>query len=195
MKEKGIFCLEGKWYEDLRKRSSVRPILELLELNSNIPYIHADCATLTEFEFFINKWVQKKYDNYPILYLAFHGSENGIWISEEFLTLNKISKELSNKCENRIILFASCSTINIDKRSLKRFLETTGALAICGYKLVVPWIQSTSLELMILSALQENTFDGRGVAAIEKKLNEISNMFASLEFRIVTKRELKEKQK
>ena len=39
MKEKGIFCLEGKWYDDLRKRSSVRPILELLELNSDIPYI------------------------------------------------------------------------------------------------------------------------------------------------------------
>ena len=30
MLKKGIFCLEGLWYDDLRKRSTVKPILELL---------------------------------------------------------------------------------------------------------------------------------------------------------------------
>jgi len=189
MKAKGIFCLEGNWHDDLRKRSSVHPILELLELNSKIPYIHADCATITEFKFYLKKWIQKKYDSYPILYLAFHGSESGIWISNEFLTLDDISQEIPDKCHNRIILFASCNTVNIDKRYLKKFLRTTGALAICGYKLIVPWIQSTAFELMILAAMQNNAFDGRGIDAIKTKLDEISKMFTALEFRMVSIKE------
>jgi len=191
MKEKGIFCLEGLWNADLRKRSSVQPILELLEKNSSIPYIYADCATVPEFEFYLKKWQQKKYSDYPILYLAFHGSENGIWISDEFLTLEEISGMLQAKCENRIILFASCGTINIDLRQLKSFLKNTNALAICGYKLVVPWIHSTALELMILSELQNNSFDGRGLSSIESRLTRISGLFEDLEFRIVTRKELK----
>ncbi|MFC1887384.1 DUF6642 family protein [Candidatus Cloacimonadota bacterium] len=186
MKQKGIFCLEAKWYDDLRKRSTVRPILELLEMNSDIPYIHADCATKTEFEFFLKKWSLKKYARYPILYLAFHGSENGIWISNEFITLDEISRKVQNKCHNRIILFASCSTINIAPKHLKDFLKNTGALAICGYKLIVPWIQSTALELMILSTMQENAFDGRGLKAIKHKLETVSEMFGTLEFSIIT---------
>ncbi|KQC03450.1 MAG: hypothetical protein APR54_09400 [Candidatus Cloacimonas sp. SDB] len=190
MKGKGIFCLEAKWYNDLRKKSSVRPILELLEMNSNIPYIYADCATAAEFEFFLKKWALKKYISYPILYLAFHGSENGIWISNQFITLDEISLILKGKCTNKIILFASCSTINIDMINLKNFLQTTDALAICGYKLIVPWIQSTALELMILSAMQDNCFDGRGIAAIKLKLDEIAKMFTPLEFTILTKKEI-----
>jgi len=179
MKEKGIFCLEGLWNADLRKRSSVQPILELLEKNSSIPYIYADCATVPEFEFYLKKWQQKKYSDYPILYLAFHGS------------LEEISGMLQAKCENRIILFASCGTINIDLRQLKSFLKNTNALAICGYKLVVPWIHSTALELMILSELQNNSFDGRGLSSIESRLTRISGLFEDLEFRIVTRKELK----
>lgn len=186
MKNKGIFCLEAKWYDDLKKRSSVKPILELLELNSRIPYIHADCATKAEFKFFLKKWALKKYGRYPILYLAFHGSENGIWISDKFVTLEEISTILQNRCSNRIILFASCSTINIETKDLKQFLKTTGALAICGYKLVVPWIQSTALELIILSTLQENIFDGRGIEAIKRKLDSLADMFQPLEFKIIT---------
>ncbi len=159
--------------------------MELLEFNSDIPFIHADCATKTEFEFFLDKWSLQQYDSHPILYLAFHGSENGIWISNEFVTLDEISSRLENKCSGRIILFASCSTMNIDTRHLKKFLELTGALMICGYKLVVPWLQSTAMELLILSALQENSFDGRGVKAIKRKLDSISEMFKSLNFNIV----------
>lgn len=185
MKNKGIFCLEAKWYDDLRKRSSVKPILELLEINSHIPYIHADCATKAEFYFFLKKWALKKYDGFPVLYLAFHGSQNGIWVSDTFITLDEISIKLKNRCSNRIILFASCGTINIDTKSLQKFLTTTAALAICGYKLVVPWIQSTALELIILATLQENIFDGRGIQAIKRKLDSLSEMFRPLEFQII----------
>ena len=182
----GIFCLEGLWHDDLRKRSTVRPILELLNLNSDIPYIHSDCATTGELEFYLNRWTESEYNRYPILYLAFHGKEHGIWISDEFYSLDQISELLEGMCRNRFIIFASCSTVNIDTRLLKKFIKNTEALAICGYKLIVPWIQSTAFELMLLEAMQNNSMDGRGIKAMKKKIVEIAGIVADLQFNIIS---------
>ena len=186
-KPKGIFCLEGLWSDDLRQQTTVRPILELLDLNSDIPYIHSDCATLEELRFYLEKWAEKDYIDYPILYLAFHGHNHGIWLGENFVSLDEIALPLMGKCKNRIILLASCSTVKTDIRNLKRFLKATGALALCGYQRVVPWITSTAFELMLLATLQQNVFDGRGLKAISQKTEVISKMFSDLDFRLVTR--------
>ena len=185
-KVKGIFCLEGLWSDDLRIRTTVKPILELLELNSDIPFIHEDCATIAEFKFYLSKWTQKKYKKYPILYLAFHGFSNGILISNNFLSLDEIGDQLKGKCSKKIILLASCSTVKTDLRNLKRFLRKTDALALCGYQRIVPWISSTAFELMLLATLQENVFDGRGIVAIKRKTTVVAKMFHDLKFRLVT---------
>jgi len=190
MKKKGIFCLEGLWYEDLRKRSTVKPILDLLELNSDIPFLHSDCATTDEFKFYIKKWSTKKYAKYPILYLAFHGLKNGILIEDTLLTLDELGELLNGKCKNRIIVFASCNTVSVDNHKLKEFLRKTDALAICGYQLVVPWISSTAFELILLASLQENVFDGRGIDAIQKRITKSAKMFRELNFLMVTNKEL-----
>jgi len=51
MAAKGVFCLEGLWQTDLRKASTVQPILGFLKQNAGIPYIYRDCATQEEFKF------------------------------------------------------------------------------------------------------------------------------------------------
>jgi len=51
MSKKGIFCLEGLWENNLTKKSTVQPILSLLELNKKIKFIYKDCGTVPEFEF------------------------------------------------------------------------------------------------------------------------------------------------
>jgi len=188
--KKGIFCLEGLWYDDLRRRSTVKPILDLLELNSEIPYLHSDCATHKEFTFYIKKWIESRYNNYPILYLAFHGTEKGILIDDSTYTLDQISVDLKGKCKNRVFLLASCSTVKTDKRNLKRFLRETNALAICGYRKVVPWITSTAFELMLLAAMQENVLDGRGIEAVQRHVNNVAAMFKELDFLMLTNKEL-----
>jgi hypothetical protein len=191
--KKGIFCLEGLWYDDLRKRSTVKPILDLLDLNSEIPYIHSDCATEEEFLFYIRKWIASDYNRYPILYLAFHGTESGILINDNPFMLDQLSAELSGKCKNRVIVLASCSSVKTDKRNLKRFLRETEALAICGYRKIVPWIQATAFELILLSAMQDNALDGRGIEAIARRIKNIAKMFKELDFLLVTNKELNAK--
>jgi len=58
--KKGVFCIEGIWENDLRKRSSVRPILDILQHNVSVDYIYQNCATIVELEFYIKKWSLKR---------------------------------------------------------------------------------------------------------------------------------------
>ncbi|MCB9211525.1 MAG: hypothetical protein H6609_19345 [Ignavibacteriales bacterium] len=183
---KGIYCLEGIWDENLSNKRSVHPILDLLKSNSNIPYIYRDVATKEEFVFFINKFKQKKYSNYSILYLAFHGEENKILASNKSeINLEDLADILSNSCRRKIIFFGSCRTLNIDKRLLKKFLKETGALAVCGYKSEVDWLVSTAFELLLIDLLQDNVFDGRGIKTIFNKAKLLGKQFSELDFRMV----------
>lgn len=189
MSTKGIFCIEGLWENNLRQKSTVQPILDLLHLNEKIPYIYRDSATIEELEFYLKKWTQQAYKRYPILYLAFHGEENEIAPGRGNYSIDYLREVIKGKCENKIIIFASCSTVSIDKRRLKTFLKDTNALAICGYKNDVDWMISTAFELLLLSTMQENHFDGRGIEAICRKSLKIAQMFRDLEYRIVTNKE------
>ena len=187
---KGIFCIEGLWDPDLRVSSSVQPLLDLLNLNALISYIHMDAATHEEFEFYVKKWLQKRYNQYPILYIASHGSENGIKVGKNPYSIEALADLLAAKCANRIIMFSSCSTLRIGKRVLRDFLKRTEALAVCGYRVDVDWLRSTAFELLLFSQMQKNEFSGRGADAIERAATEIARSFKDLDFDIVTVKDL-----
>lgn len=187
---KGIFCIEGLWDPDLRVSSSVQPLLDLLNLNALIDYIHVDTATVEEFELYVKKWMQKRYDRYPILYIASHGTAKGIELSGNEYSLDVLAELMESRCANRFIMFSSCSTLRIGKRVLRRFLRKTGALAVCGYRVDVNWLRSTAFELLLLSQIQKNEFSGRGAAAIEREAAELAASFKDLKFSIVTVRDL-----
>lgn len=187
---KGIFCIEGLWDPDLRVSSSVQPLLDMLNLNALIDYIHVDTATHEEFEVYVKKWMQKRYDRYPILYIASHGTANGIELSGDEYSLDALSELMADKCANRFIMFSSCSTLRIGKRVLRRFLRRTGALAVCGYRVDVNWLRSTAFELLLLSQIQKHEFSGRGAAAIEREATELARSFRDLNFSIVTVKDL-----
>jgi len=185
---KGIYCLEGIWDEDLREKSSVKPILELLHNNKDIEYIYHNCATVEELEYFVKKWTLKKYSKYPILYFAFHGERNKLLLGEKKkYSLDSLAELLSGKSEKSIIIFGSCSTLALRKNYLKKFLQKTGCLAICGYQMDVDWIHSTAFEMLIIAQMQTNEFSKRGITSIEKKVNSIARKFKEeLKFKMLT---------
>ena len=193
MSNKGVFCLEGLWKNDLRTPSTVQPLLAFLKQNTEIPYIYRDCGTLSEFEFYISKFSQSQYKSYPILYLAFHGKPGKILLSgRQEYQITAIGEFLNGKCRGRIILIGSCSVLDIDKRILKTFLRKSGALAVLGYTNDVHWMRSSAFEMLILSELQENTFNGNGIKAIVKKCSRLAKAFKhqdknkNIEFRMVS---------
>ncbi len=189
IKKKGIFCIEGLWEEhNIHDRSSVLPILDLLEKRNYCDYVYHDCATKEELEFLLNKWKLKSVqEKYPILYLAFHGEKACIFLNnKDKYYLNDLAGFLEQKCVGKVIYFGSCSTLNMDKRLINTFLNKTGAIAAIGYKSDIDWIQSTACDLFVFEALQTDKLDSKGIEKIHDKIiNDYGNLHKILDLRIV----------
>jgi hypothetical protein len=188
--KKGIFCIEGLWDPDLRVSSTVRPILELLRLHEGVEHIHREYATREELEYYLDTWTQKRYEAYPILYLASHGRESGFQIAGDFYAISRMTRLLQAKCTNRVLMFSACSTLGIEKRKLQRFLQRTEALGVCGYRVDVDWMKSIAFELLLFSQVQKNEFSGRGIEAIQHAAERIAGSFPDLDFRMVTAKDI-----
>lgn len=187
-KTNGIFCLEGLWNNNIKRHSSINPILVLLTLNENVKNIYHDCGTKEELEFFIKKWKTKSVKKeFPILYLAFHGSEGCLKINERVkCSLTELATMMGSECEGTIVLFGSCSTLGFDSRKIQTFLKRTNCFAALGYKEDVFWMESTAFELLILDALKEANFDTKGKNKLEQEIKvKTGNLRKKHGFRLV----------
>lgn len=189
MAKKGIYCIEGLWeINDIKDRSSILPILDLLEKREICNYIYHTSVTTQELEFYLNKWKTKKInDRYPILYLAFHGEIGTICLNKkENYSLDDLAELLENKCSGKVIYFGSCSTLKLHKTRIKTFLKKTDAIAAIGYKSDVDWIQSTACDLLVFDALQHDKLDSKGIEKIHGKIiSDYGNLHRNLELNVV----------
>jgi len=180
----GIYCLETGWTSSVKDKNSVRPILELIDLQTGCRHIYHNCATREEVEFMLKKWKTKAIkDNFPILYFAFHGKKGSIQLNNDKkgMTLEELGDILQGACHYKVLFFASCDTLDIPEERAQEFLARTGALAAIGYKSEVDWMVATAFELLVLNKLQEDLFDTRGITAIK---SEIETNFKSLRSRL-----------
>lgn len=125
--------------------------------------------------------------SFPILYFAFHGGENCIYLGRNKKAyLNDIAEIISDSCKGSVIFFASCETLNSHKAHVKRFLNDTMANAAIGYRSEVNWIKATAFEMLLFDAIQIHTNTKRGLKAFEKIVaNEFGQLKRELEFRMV----------
>jgi hypothetical protein len=194
-KPKGVFCLEGDWSYKIHKASTVEPILSLLSKWDPyyVPYIHRDIATRDELEYYLLRWTRKSLARYPILYLAFHGDSERLLFgdvrySRNTVTLDDVAGVLEARCRGRIIYFASCSTLKLHGNLIRGFLKRTGALAVCGYRKEVDWLDATAFELMVFGAMQRGSLTSRGARAMERRIHRHAAYLARrLEFRMVVR--------
>jgi hypothetical protein len=77
---------------------------------------------------------------------------------------------LAGRCRRRIICIGACGALDQGGQLVDRFLEATGALAVCGDTKYVDWMTSTAFELMLLALLQENAPTIGGMRAARKKV-------------------------
>ncbi len=153
-KEKFIYCLEGNWNRNPRCLQSIKPILELLCNFSKVKYIYHKCTTKEEFIKGLQKYTQKRYDNYSVLYIAYHGRKNRIYFGNEYITLKEIAGILEGKLHGKTVHFGSCSTLNTSEKNISDFIECTKCSFISGYKKEVEYIDSTAFELIYFEILQ-----------------------------------------
>ena len=174
---RGIFCIEtAGWFGDTDPMS-MRPMLQWLHDVYDMPFLHRDASTKDELFRYLDIWGDMRAgsqgDNrqYPILILSYHGDASGIWLSGEgeddheddvddssFVQLDEIADFLEGRCENKVIHFASCSTINVSNMEIGEFLEKTNASAVSGYSQEVEWTWSMAMDLLYLEMIQTVKF-------------------------------------
>jgi len=157
----GIYCLEGQWEErDVLDRSSVLPVLELLERYwaEEVGFVHRTVSTFGEFEHYLDRWVNEAVPYY-VVYLAFHGTTDGIRIPDAriegapkgVVTLEYLGKRLGDQLGDCVVHFGSCSVMAASPSRLDRFLRATGATAVMGYSEEVKFMDSAAMDLIALS--------------------------------------------
>ena len=167
-KEKNIFCIEGNWNHNLKDKASVKYALDFFEQNSKAKCIHRHCQTQSQFEELVETSLQKTYNKYGIIYIAFHGKPNSVNVGKRTkLDIETIAEIIKGDATDKIIHFGCCSTLDIPMYKLRRFLKKTGALAISGYTEEIDFIQSTCLDILYFKHCQKF----RKISAIENEMN------------------------
>ena len=181
--KKNIFCLEGDRQKDLRQQSSIFASLMFLEKNCDIKYIHKHCGTKESLFYYLSQWKLKKYSNYSICYIAFHGNEGEIKIGKEDITLEEISEILKDSCKDKIIFFGSCLVLQAENSRIKDFLKKTGALCVCGYKVSVDFLTSSVFEMLVFDMFQKY----RDVSCVQRDIGiYYDTLSKELDFKIHT---------
>ena len=180
--KKYIFCLEGHWEKDLRDMSSIQAALMFLQHNCYIKHIYKHCGTRETLEYYLHYWKQKKYSAYSILYLAFHGEPESIKVGKEFISLDELGDMLEGKCQDKIIHFGSCQTLDTDHRNIVRFLEKTGALCVCGFRTEIDFVESSVFDMLLIQKFQEY----KDVSKVERDIKRYyRGMVRKLDFKLV----------
>ena len=165
---RGVFCIETIWY-GTEDHTSMRPVLELLRDGQlRVPFVHRTAITKDEFTFYLTEWLSLDSRKYPILYLGYHGEKGYIdlggkgYMDETVLGLHDVGGRLADGrgCKNRVVHFASCSTLDVDEEDIEGFLEETGASSISGYSETVDWVEAAMFDMLYLKEMQS----GGGIA-------------------------------
>ena len=102
----------------------------------------------------LQTFTQKRYSNYTVLYIAYHGHKNRICFGNEYITLKEIANVLESKLNGKIVHFGSCSTLNTTEKNITDFITRTGCSFISGYQKDVEYIDSSAFELLYFEIIQ-----------------------------------------
>jgi hypothetical protein len=166
---KGVFCLEGAWERDLTDKKTTLPVLELLQQQGFIDFIHRDVGTSGEFRHYLDLWADHHREDYALAYFAFHGQQGALEVAEDKLfTLGDLQAVLEDRCHGALIHFGSCSVLDVPERKLEAFLDATGARAVCGYREDVDWIECAALDLLLFYNLSTYKHAGTALKRFEE---------------------------
>ena len=153
----GVFTFEGDWEKNLGDKKSVRPLLDIIHRVEGAKFIHKQIGIEEELDYYLAKWLQKRYSHYRIGHFAFHGEPGLIKIGKTEVGLESLGEKIGGGAEGRVIYFDSCSTLRLGDKRIEAFRATTGADAVIGYTKDVDWIASAAFDLLLFQAFCERT--------------------------------------
>ena len=198
--EQRIYCIEGVWgYGNREVEPSVEPLLDMLRRQDQWDYVRRDCATIGELTHYLyHEWVRCKEGS--VLYIATHGSQGSIWLSDdECLGLDTLGELLEGQCEHCLVHFGGCEVLGGEKRvthqRVKAFLDKTGAMGVSGYGATtgwtdILWAPAAALELMLFSSIRMQGIDldnGRHFKRLNEVVKKLQSTFPDCKFDLCTR--------
>ena len=189
-----IYCVEGVWGYDNDVEPSVEPMLEQLRRMGRWDYMRRDCATVDELKFYLkNEW-QEKLREGSILYIAAHGEAGKIWLSEdESVGLDTLNDHVYD-LRGCLVHFGCCSVMDAPDVMLRKFVESTEAMAMSGYRVDTGWsglwAPALALELMYFNLIHEEEIDlsnGRHHKTLKRIVANLDRRFDDCKFMLKTK--------
>lgn len=146
-----VFCLEESvWVESLSltDQTSVLPTLEQLHRIGVLrEFVHRHALSSTEFEDYLSwRRASKKLRNYGTVYLAFHGTRDGLRVGDKSVSLDLLAERLGD-VSGGVVHLGSCAVLKGNDDAATRFLEKTGARLLSGYERDVTWLDSAASTL------------------------------------------------
>lgn len=178
-----IFCLETEWNQtihDLKKKSTVLPVLDFLQNAQKIEYSFRQVATDSDFEYYISHLSQPSYESFDNVYLCFHGSPREIYFANKSkLDLLTFAEEHNCIFEGRNVHFGSCSTLDMTDDEVLGFKYLTKARMITGYTKEVGITPAFIFEAWLFDAISRKPeFAGKRIKNLaEKEMPYYSKLF------------------
>ena len=149
---KNIACLESLWNSDVENRLSVVPILELVCRINKIRYTYLTCNTCEELAHNLPKLARGR--GYRILYLSFHGKPGQVLLDGATTDLEALAAMMGKGFAGWAVHFGSCSTIDVPRPRIRKFMAATGVTIVLGYRKDVNWIATAALDLILFDWFQ-----------------------------------------
>ena len=171
-----IFCLETEWEQsihDMKKESSVRPLLQYLNASEGTEFVFRQVATRAEFKYYLEHLSRSSYHRFDIVYLCFHGMEGEIaFANGESISIPKIAERFPDIFTDRKVHFGSCNTLKVERDIISEFKEKTRAKLVTGYAKAVPFHDSFLFELWLMHLLTHHKSLGpiKLKAKVEKEM-------------------------
>lgn len=165
LNRKRVLCLEtSSWRDKFSDQISVLPALELLHRTGTIDeFVHRHALVAEEFDSYLGwRMMDRRVRTYGTIYLAFHGSRDGLWVGERAIPLAQLSETLG-EVPAGVVHLGSCSVLKNGRASAEDFLRSTRAKAISGYERDVNWLDSAALDIAWLGYIAEYQSVGTAV--------------------------------
>ena len=186
---KKIFCLETEWdltkTKKMRDKTSIQPLLTFLEQTEKIEYVFRNVASRSDLSYYLSHLKYKTYNDFQIVYFAFHGNSKIIDIPSEPnnpLTFSELAELSKGLLQDKIVHFGSCRTLNTSEQKIKEFKELTGAKLVSGYTKTIDFVRSSILDIAYFSELERTI----NLGTIENKMNKrYGELMKDLGFKII----------
>ena len=150
-----IYCLEGEWDQPVKDSQSVLPILDLLKRLDYLDYVHRHVLTKRDLKHQLRKVLKTAASTFPVIYIACHGSEEGLDLGLDDITLSELATMMEGRLVDRVLHLGACSAMQRDDVDLRELARRTGARAVVGYEADVDWLESASFDLLVLGRLAD----------------------------------------